>query len=52
VGFSSLKTFNRTFARREAVTPQRFRQRERTLNGEPGHLNQLSPLIAGGETAA
>ncbi len=33
VGFNSLKTFNRTFHRREAVTPQGFRKRARSTAG-------------------
>jgi LacI family transcriptional regulator len=44
VGFSSLKTFNRTFAHREVVTPQRFRQRERNTNGQRGQLSRVQAL--------
>jgi LacI family transcriptional regulator len=33
VGFNSLKTFNRTFHRREAVTPKGFRKRARSTAG-------------------
>lgn len=33
VGFNSLKTFNRTFHRREAVTPQGFRKMARSTAG-------------------
>jgi LacI family transcriptional regulator len=33
VGFNSLKTFNRTFYRREAVTPQGFRKMARSTAG-------------------
>lgn len=36
VGFNSLKTFNRTFHRREAVTPQGFRKRARSMVGPNG----------------
>ena len=33
VGFNSLKTFNRTFYRREAITPQGFRKMARSTTG-------------------
>jgi LacI family transcriptional regulator len=51
VGFSSIKTFNRTFVRREGVTPQRFRQRERNTNGAPVQLTRTPALVAAGHTA-
>jgi LacI family transcriptional regulator len=51
VGFSSLKTFNRTFARREAVTPQRFRQREGNTNGPRAQLSRVAALVPAGEIA-
>lgn len=52
VGFSSLKTFNRTFARREAATPQRFRKRERNTNGPRGQLSRVPALVSAGEGTA
>jgi LacI family transcriptional regulator len=40
VGFKSLKTFNRTFYRREGVTPQGFRRMARKT-AEPNEVHQI-----------